>query len=86
MVTFWLFCLAASAVSSGRAAEEEEGETAREEGGGGAALGLKKQPKWEVKWLRKGDVKRWRGEKGVKKRCVWEDEAAARAVTAKVAF
>lgn len=31
MVTFWLFCLAASALSSGRAAEEEEGEKAREE-------------------------------------------------------
>lgn len=38
MVTFWLFCLAASALSSGRAAEEEEGEKAREDGGGGGAF------------------------------------------------
>lgn len=64
MVTFWLFCLAASALSSGRAAEEEEGEKAREEGGGGGALGLKKEPKWKVKSFREGDVKRWRVRKG----------------------
>lgn len=44
MGTCWLFCLAASALSSGRAAEEEEGED--EEGG---ALGLKIWKEKEVR-------------------------------------
>lgn len=67
MVTFWLFCLAASALSSGRAAEEEEGEKAREDGGGGGAFGWETEQIWKVKAFRKEDVKRRRGEKGVKK-------------------
>lgn len=33
MLTCWLFCLAASALSSGRAAEEEERKRARRKGG-----------------------------------------------------
>lgn len=49
MGTCWLFCLAASALSSGRAAEEEEGEDEDEEGG---ALGLKTAQIWKEKEVR----------------------------------
>lgn len=56
MVAFWLFCLAASALSSGRAAEEEEGEKAREDRGGGGAFGSETEQIWKGKSFRKGDV------------------------------
>lgn len=57
MGTCWLFCLAASALSSGRAAEEEEErKRVRKRGGGvGVALRLNTEQIWKEKEVREGE-------------------------------
>lgn len=62
MGTCWLFCLAASALSSGRAAEEE-----RKRGGGvGVALRLNTEQIWKEKEVREGEGEIWEGLRGEK--------------------
>lgn len=39
---------------------------------------MKKEQKWKVKSFRKGDVKRWKGEKGLKKSFISDDEVAVK--------
>lgn len=62
MVTFWLFCLAASALSSGRAAEEEE-RGRKEEVGCFRSEGAE----MESEIISEGRCEEVGGEKGVKK-------------------
>lgn len=53
MGTCWLFCLAASALSSGRAAEEEERKRGRKgRRRKGVALGLNTEQIWKGKEVR----------------------------------
>lgn len=52
MGTCWLFCLAASALSSGRAAEEEEMKRVRRRKG--VALGLNTEQIWKEEEVREG--------------------------------
>ncbi len=61
MGTCWLFCLAASALSSGRAAEEEERKRLRKMGKRrkGVALGLNTEQIWRGKRLGRGVGRGW---------------------------
>lgn len=61
MGTCWLFCLAASALSSGRAAEEEEMKRVRRRKG--VALGLNTEQTWKEEEVREGVGRGGRGEK-----------------------
>lgn len=68
MGTCWLFCLAASALSSGRAAEEVEEERKRKIGRrrrrrNGVALGMNIEQIWKEKKVREGAERARRGEK-----------------------